>query len=289
MERILDLNELRKGYQANDRAKSSLVRSGLAVVGNELAGSGKDALIREIIDLPGSNFGFVPSRKTRKKREGEILGVDFVRSPIAQAVKQVQAGNYVEWEPLRGTEINGTHMRELLKGIKKGVRPIKDVEPKGQVSLRELNPDLKAVYPLPDLEYWLEMLKNREDLPGANLKAFVGGDFGPRDLPEYIQDQSWFEYAEGLADKRKDITSRLGVAANQWEVVWELGLHKEPNTLFIVNEYGNLMHTATLAKSFIENGRTLQHTASPQCIQGEQVLEYLGVVEDLARDVLLAA
>lgn len=289
MERVFDLDKLREGYVANNRAKSILIRSGLGVVGNELAGTGKDALIRAIIGLPGSNFGFVPSRKTRKKRPGEVLGVDFVRSPIGQAIKQVESGNYIEWEPLRGTEINGTHMKELLNAIKAGVRPIKDVEPKGQVSLRELNPDLKAVYPLPDLNHWLEMFKSREDLPGANLKAFVGGDFGPRDLPDHIQDQGWFEYAEGLAEKREDIISRLNVATNQWEVVWRLGLQKEPNTLFVVNEYGNLGHTATLAHSFMEHGRSLQHTASPQCMQGEQVLEYLGRVEDIARDVLLVA
>lgn len=259
------------------------------MVGNELAGSGKDYLIRAMMGLPGSNLGFVPSRKTRAPRDGEVLGKDYVRSSLKESVKQVERGNYIEWEPLRGTEINGTHMDEVLDAIEAGIRPIKDVEPAGQVSLRSINPELKAIYPLPDLENWLEMLAKREKIPKDDLKAFVGGEFGPLDLPGDIADQNWFDYAQGLAKKREDIISRMTVASSQWELVWRLGLHKDPNTLFIVNTFGDIGHTATMAQAFVERGRGIQHSASPQCMQGEQVLDYLGQASDLADEVLKAA
>lgn len=289
MSETIDLSTLRNGYQPNHRAVLALRKSGLVVVGNELAGSGKDFLIKKIIDLPGSSFGFVPSRKTRKPRDGETLGVDYVRSPLARSVEQVMRGNYIEWEPLRGTEINGTHMAEILAAIKAGIRPIKDVEPAGQVSLRSIDPKLRAIYPLPDLENWLDMLKAREGLPGSNIRAFLGGEFGPADLPEDIEDQNWFEYAEKLAKKKADIVSRLTVAASQWETVWNLGIHKDQNTLFVVNTFGGIDHTAALSHSFLEHGHSLSHSSSQQCMRGEQVLDYLGTASDLAEEALACA
>jgi guanylate kinase len=198
METTPSLDQLAISYsKPSEEAIEVLRESGLVVVGNELAGSGKDYLITNIIELPGSKYGRVPSRKTRTIRPGEVEGIDMVHAPMEEAVKDVRLGKFIEWMPFRGTDINGTHIAELQAAIESGIKPIKDVEPRGQVALRELNPELRAVYPLPDLDNWLEMLKSREALPGEDLAAFVAGDFSRDDLPEEPEG-GWIDYFTAL-------------------------------------------------------------------------------------------
>lgn len=285
MEAMYDLVALREGYEPSETAKRVLRESGLIVVGNELAGSGKDALIGALRGLPGTNYGFVPSRKTRVKRDGEEYGVDFVRSPIDKAVKEVERGNYVEWEPLRGTEINGTHVTELRKAIKQGIIPVKDAEVSGQAKLRSLNPDLKSIYPLPDLHYWIPMLERREGLDDVGITEFLAG----ADLRDHAETPKDFFDPKALkaeVDKRDDLRRRMEVAALQWELVWRIGAHRDPNTLFIVNKFGELSRTAVLAHLFIGHGERIPHVISGVCMKGEQVLDYLGRVGDIATEVL---
>ncbi len=282
-----DLDALREGYEPSASAKRSLKKSGLTVVGNEIAGSGKDALIRAIMSLKGSNFGFIPSRKTRGKRDGEVLGVDFVQISLDQAVKDVQKGRYIEWEPFRGTDINGTHLTELNKAIKSGFRPIKDVETRGQAVLRTLNPDLRCVYPLPDLEHWIRMLEIREGLENIGMRDFLAGHTLSTDLSEAPKDSHLTLVEE--AKKREDLKKRMEVASLQWETVWNLGLHEEPNTLFIVNKFGDISNTAALSRLFIDEGPRIPHITSYKCMRGEQVLDYLGQAADIALSVIPAA
>lgn len=286
MEKPYDLRALREGYEPSKGAKEALKKSGLTIVGNELAGSGKDALIQALIALPGSKFGFVPSRKTRGKRPGETLGVDFVRATMDQAVRDVESGKYIEWEPLRGTEINGTHMTELNRAARKGIRPLKDVEVGGQAVLRGLNPELRCIYPLPDLEHWIDMLQKREGLSGEiDLQDFLAG----ADLRDGVETPEDFYDLDRLKEedkKRGDMKKRMEVAALQWELVWQLNAHNDPNTLFIVNRFGELSNTAALAQSFIDWGERIPHIASDKCMKGEQVLDYLGRAADIALGVL---
>jgi hypothetical protein len=81
----------------------------------------------------------------------------------------------------------------------------------------------------------------------------------------------------------------MEVATGQWKLIWRLGLHKELNTLFIVNKVGQIGRTASLAEHFLSHGVSLKHTAAPECMRGEEVLDYLGTVSDLASEVLAAA
>lgn len=285
METAYDLQGLRNGYEPSEDAKRTLIQSGLVVVGNELAGSGKDALIGALKALPSTNYGFVPSRKTRIKRGNEEYGVDFVRSPIDEAVEEVKRGNYIEWEPLRGTEINGTHVAELRKAIREGIIPIKDAEVSGQAVLRSLNPELKSIYPLPDLDHWISMLENREGLADVGIANFLAG----ADLRDSAETPGEFFNVEELKEekvKRDDLRRRMEVASLQWELVWQLEAHKDPNTLFIVNRFGNLSNTAVLSHMFIGHGERIPHVVSGACMKGEQVLDYLGRAADIALDVL---
>lgn len=281
MTEMIDLEKLEKSYShPSVEAIDVLGRSGLVVVGNELAGSGKDFIITAVTKLPGSTYRRVPSRKTRQLRPGEEEGVDMVHSPIEQAVEDVKLGRYIEWKPFRGTDINGTHMVELEGAIERGERPIKDVEPRGQVDLRELNPDLRAVYPLPELDSWLDKLKSREGLAGRSLAHFVAGD-----LPSS-------EFGSTYHTKRQDIIARMKEAVHQVELVEELKLNEGRHTLFVVNQHvrpGEASRAAILSRNFFDSGFSLQHTASPICITGDQVLDYLGQVADLANGILEAA
>jgi guanylate kinase len=300
MTNIIDLRELRSAYKPADSVECDFRESNTGLVGNEFIASGKDTIARRIIALSNGLYSFVPSSKTRTARCGEGLGVDFVHRSIKDSVDEVKKGNFVEWEPLRGdrvdlddwdefrdAQINGTHIDEIRACVQSGQRPLKDVEASGQVALRDIDPDIKAIFPLPDLEHWDRMIQRREAVPGKNLAAFLRGDIKPSKMKKYLRGGGTEEL---LDNKRADIKKRLEVSAGQGELVWRLGLHTDPNTLFIVNRIDSvrnaLAHTAALSLLFLKGGQKIPHIISPQCLKGDEVLTYLGDAYEIANRLL---
>ncbi len=288
METPINLEALYEEYKTpSQEAAYSLTESGLVIVGNELAGSGKDAHIDMIIEVSGGRYVRVPSRKTRAVRThiGEKDGVDMIHTPIEEAIEEVKKGNYVEWAPLRGKEINGTHMAELKACVASGKTPIKDVEPTGQSNLRSMNPDLKGVYPMPDLNtglddyglsyntVWEMLYLGREGMAGRTFKDALAS-------------------VHNTDEQKMELVDRLKVAAKQVGLVESLGLHANENTLFLVNLHGleELRVNAQIAIRFFETDFSSWDRLSTRgTMWGESVLRYLSKIADIANDALASA
>lgn len=281
----LDLLNLRKGYEPSTEAVETLRLSGLSIVGNQVFSSGKDALLEEVIRLSrfaGVPYEFIPSRKTRPCRLGEEDGIQMVHTPIDEAVTEVRAGRYIEWEPLRGTEINGTHIEELRR-VQGRAKPIKDVDTVGQATLRALDPNIRTVYPLPDLKYWSEMIRKREGVPGRSLRSFLSGNVSRADMRDFTEHGG---EVETLAKTKADILKRLEVAAAERCVVENLGFHQNPRTLFIINRFGELTASAMLSLRFLERGESISDIGSRDCLGEADTLDYLSSVRNKAEELI---
>lgn len=99
---IARLSELQASYKANEEVLEYIRHIKLlAVVGP--TGAGKSTVVRQ------SSLPFVIGDTTRLQRDGEIQGRDYnFRNDLNNLLKEVEAGEYVQYVIERGTEFYGT-------------------------------------------------------------------------------------------------------------------------------------------------------------------------------------
>lgn len=275
METMEKIRELHPAYAPAPEYRDAFVRSGFVAFTNQIAGSGKDSLKDETALLCGAlSCPSYTDRPWRPSDGPELGNTSYVYLTHEEMLEEIEAGTFIEYEPLRDYSY-ATPGREIVSIVNQGKRVFKDLEPNGLRTLRGVMGNdglIRAVYPLPDLSLlddgrtrWEHMLTDR-DYKGHKLEDVLGGACG-----------------EGAAS---DLVKRLAAAAGQRDQIERMGLQDDPETLFVVNTFGELKKTAYQAARFVNHGRGISHASCP--IRGE-VVSYLGKVRDIAEEALAKA
>ncbi len=274
MEAFDELKAMRESYSPQERFEELVRISGFVAFTNQIAGSGKDSLKDEVSKLcDGETCPSLTDRRPRPSDKGDYLYVS-----TEKLLALAKEGVLVEYEPLRSyTYATSGPVIEAI--LERGKRPFKDIEPNGLLKLRAIAGQeglIKAVFPLPDLTLtedgrtvWEQMLTQR-DYNGFSLKEVLKGSCGE--------------------DAASDMAKRLALARDQRMHVEEMGLVDDPDTLFVVNEFGldKLAYAALLSARFIRQGRGIHHELGDTCPTPKAALKHLARVEEIAGTALAA-
>ncbi|MCK5573595.1 MAG: guanylate kinase [Bacteroidetes bacterium] len=133
------------------------------------SGSGKTTIAHELMTLL-SCLEFSVSATTRLARPGEQDGRDYYFLAKPEFLRQVQEGDFVEWEELFGNYY-GTLRSEIGGKRNKGKHLVFDVDVKGALSIKRQYPEalLIFVHP-PSVEALRQRLRDRHTEDESALK-----------------------------------------------------------------------------------------------------------------------
>ena len=99
------------------------------------SGCGKSSLLKEILKKE-KNIYFSISTTTRRKREGEVEGVDYFFISEEEFSEGVDNGLFLEWAKVHGNYY-GTSLSSVMKALKQGKLVIFDIDIQGHKSIRK--------------------------------------------------------------------------------------------------------------------------------------------------------
>ncbi len=99
------------------------------------SGAGKSSLIEEMLKTVEKVY-FSVSTTTRKKREGEIEGVDYHFISKKQFEKEIKEGEFLEWALVHGNYY-GTSLKPVKKALDEGKLVIFDIDVQGHKIVKE--------------------------------------------------------------------------------------------------------------------------------------------------------
>lgn len=166
----------------------------VALIGK--AGSGKDTIMRRIIEQYPNQFHEIVSCTTRPPREGEQDGINYHFLTVKQFTQKVLNGDMLE-----ATEFNGWHYGTALSDLSKNKINIGVFNPAGIYCLMEdPNIDLSVYYIKAKDKTRLLRQLNREEDP--NISEIIRRYSADKDNFEDISDIPYKEFLnETLNDK----------------------------------------------------------------------------------------
>lgn len=136
---------------------------GKAIIFSAPSGSGKTTIVKHLIQhFP--NLGFSISACTRDKRgRNEVHGKDYYFLTPDEFKKNIDAGNFIEWEEVYEGNFYGTLKSEIERLWSEGKHVIFDVDVKGGLSLKEFFKEkaLAVFVKVPSMEVLKERLRDR--------------------------------------------------------------------------------------------------------------------------------
>jgi guanylate kinase len=115
------------------------------------SGSGKTTLIEKFLENH-KDFEFLITSTTRKKREGEINGIDYYFFDENKFKENIQNNKFIEWAIVHKTHY-GCLKTEVEKHHKNGKNIIKDFDYKGYFTIKkkenEIPYNVKGIFILP--------------------------------------------------------------------------------------------------------------------------------------------
>ena len=99
------------------------------------SGSGKTSLARKLVDILGDCY-FSISTTTRKPRDGEQNGVDYVFIAKDEFLDEIDNGGFLEWAEVHGN-FYGTSFRAIEEALAQNKTVILDIDVQGHKSIRE--------------------------------------------------------------------------------------------------------------------------------------------------------
>ncbi|HKK07631.1 MAG TPA: guanylate kinase [Gemmatimonadota bacterium] len=125
----------------------TLAAKGFPVVLAGPSGSGKTTVARALAE-DGGRFRFSVSATTRRPREGERDGRDYVFLDREAFLGRRDRGELLEWARVHG-EWYGTPRDQLERAREEGVHLLLDIDVQGARSVRRLEPDAVTIFLLP--------------------------------------------------------------------------------------------------------------------------------------------
>lgn len=129
------------------------------------SGAGKTTVIKKLLGTV-ADLSLAVSFTTRKKRPGEVDGVDYRFVDKAEFEDMVGKGGFVEWAEVHG-EFYGTPKNDIDGVVSLGGDILLDIDIQGAVKVKKKYPDAISIFLLPPS---LEDLEKRIKERGVNNK-----------------------------------------------------------------------------------------------------------------------
>ena len=109
------------------------------------SGCGKSTLLKNVYkDI--SDYYFSISTTTRKPREGEKDGVDYIFTSKQEFEEDIKNGHFLEWAEVHGNYY-GTSLKPIKKALEKGKLVIFDIDVQGhEIVRKKLNDIVTSVF-----------------------------------------------------------------------------------------------------------------------------------------------
>jgi len=136
------------------------LRRGRLVVVSGPSGAGKSTLIRASLEAV-PELAYSVSATTRKPREGEVEGRDYIFLSREEFEKWIDEGRFLEWAEYSGN-LYGTPEEKVEEYLEDGRSAILEIELQGARKVREKRPDAVMVFVrAPSLEETRKRLMGR--------------------------------------------------------------------------------------------------------------------------------
>jgi guanylate kinase len=181
------------------------LRRGRLVVVSGPSGAGKSTLIRASLEA-GPKLAYSVSATTRKPREGEVDGRDYIFLSREEFEKWIDEGRFLEWAEY-SDNLYGTPEEKVEEYLRSGRSVILEIELQGARKVREKRPDAVMVFVrAPSLEETRKRLKGRATEDDKALEARMTTAL------EEVEARSEFDYEVVNAEReqaREDIISTM--------------------------------------------------------------------------------
>ena len=146
------------------------MRRGRLVVVSGPSGAGKSTLIRTTLEAV-PELAYSVSATTRKSREGEVDGCDYVFLSREEFERWIDEGRFLEWAEYSGN-LYGTPEQKVEEYLESGRSVILEIELQGARKVREKRPDAVMVFVrAPSLEETRKRLEGRATEDDKALEA----------------------------------------------------------------------------------------------------------------------
>ncbi len=136
------------------------MRRGRLIVVSGPSGAGKSTLIRAALDAV-PQLAYSVSATTRKPREGEVRGRDYIFLSREEFEKWIDEGRFLEWAEYSGN-LYGTPEQKVEEYLGSGLSVILEIELQGARKVRQKRPDAVMVFVrAPSLEETRKRLEGR--------------------------------------------------------------------------------------------------------------------------------
>ena len=146
------------------------MRRGKLIVVSGPSGAGKSTLIRQALDAV-PELAYSVSATTRKPREGEVDGRDYVFLSREEFERWIEEGRFLEWAEYSGN-LYGTPEDKVEEYLEEGRSVILEIELQGARMVREKRPDAVMTFVrAPNLEETRKRLLGRATETAEALEA----------------------------------------------------------------------------------------------------------------------
>jgi guanylate kinase len=188
------------------------------------SGTGKTTLARRLV-ADSSAYVFSVSVTTRRPRQGEVDGVDylFVDQPKFRAM--VEAGDLAEWAEVHG-RLYGTPKAELERASSRGEHSVLDIDVQGARQIGQAVPEAKLIFVLPpDVDTLLARLTGRGTEDPADVAQRM------RSALQELQAVEEFAYVVVNDDLEGCLTAIRGIVAGSEEGIGREAASRRARTL----------------------------------------------------------
>lgn len=146
------------------------MQRGRLIVVSGPSGAGKSTLIRQALDaIP--ELAYSVSATTRKPREGEVNGRDYIFLTREEFEKWIEEGRFLEWAEYSGN-LYGTPEYRVEEFLRSGLSVILEIELQGARKVRDKRPDAVMVFVrAPSLEETRKRLMGRATEDSEAMEA----------------------------------------------------------------------------------------------------------------------
>ena len=146
------------------------MRRGKLIVVSGPSGAGKSTLTRAALDAV-DDLAYSVSATTRRPREGEVNGRDYVFLSREEFEKWISEGRFLEWAEYSGN-LYGTPEQRVEEFLTSGLSVILEIELQGARMVRQKRPDAVMIFVrAPSLEETRKRLEGRATEDSEALEA----------------------------------------------------------------------------------------------------------------------
>ncbi|MFN5423117.1 MAG: guanylate kinase [bacterium] len=135
------------------------------------SGAGKTTIKTRLLHQMADRLSFSVSVTTRKKRDGEVDGVDYFFVDEASFKNNIDQHQFIEWEMVYPGMYYGTSVEEIDRIWSEGKTPVLDIDVKGAMNVKRMYGDkvLSIFIEPPSIEVLEQRLQRRGTDTAENI------------------------------------------------------------------------------------------------------------------------